>query len=129
MKFLTALIFGLILLPTTLGAPFAYAEDETYVVNPVVSLAHVRFNNENWETLPHPEVAEFTVRDDGSAFGLTVLGVPFKQYYVPNDLGIRVQRFEIEDHYHYIVEGTIAYSTEDLSIELARAYEAKVATS
>lgn len=98
--------------------------EKSYLIAPVVSYATVRFNNENWHTLPHPEVAEFTVQTDGSAFGRLVTGVPFYQYNVPNDLGIRVQRFEIDDHYHYIVDGEIAYTMTDLSIKLAAAYNA-----
>ncbi len=103
--------------------------DETYLLGPVVSYATVRFNNENWDTLPHPKVVSFTVRTDGSAYGLTETGVSFVQYNVPNTLGIRVQRFEIEDHYHYVVEGEIADTITDLSAKLAAAYEATQGTT
>ncbi len=101
----------------------AYA-DETFLVGSVLSYSDTRFNNENWYVLPHPKIAEFTVRDDGSAYGLTETGVSFIQYNVPNDVGIRVQRFEIQDHYHYIVEGNIIDTFEQLSAELALAYDA-----
>jgi hypothetical protein len=84
--------------------------------------SHIRFDNENWDTLPHPQVAEFTVHEDGSANGMTENGIPFAQYNVPNQYGIRVQRFEIEDHYHYIVEGEIANSFEEMSVLLSEAY-------
>ncbi len=100
--------------------------DETYLVGQVTSYSEVRFNNENWYTLPHPKVAEFTVRDDGSAYGLTETGVEFVQYNVPNDIGIRVQRFEIQDHYHYIVEGNIVDTFEQFSAFLAQAYTARM---
>jgi hypothetical protein len=96
-----------------------YAE-ETYLTGTIMTTATFRFNNENWNTLPHPQVATFTVRDDGSAYGLTETNIPFTQDNVANDFGIRIQRFEIQDHYHYIVEGTIAYSLEELSAELAQ---------
>ncbi len=108
-----------------LGVVSLACADETYLITPVVSYATVRFNNENWYALPHPKVAEFTVRDDGSAYGLTETGVSFIQYNVPNDVGIRVQRFEIEDHYHYIVDGEIANTLEELSMQLATAYAAR----
>jgi hypothetical protein len=97
--------------------------DETHLLGPLVSYGAARFNNENWYTLPHPKVAIFTMRADGSAYGLTETGVSFVQYNVPNTLGIRVQRFEIDDHYHYIINGEIAESFEDLSIKLATAYQ------
>jgi len=100
--------------------------DETYFTGTVTSYGTERFNNDNWYILPHPKIAEFTVRDDGSAYGLTETGVSFVQYNVPNDVGIRVQRFEIEDHYHYIVEGSIIDTFEDFSAQLALAYNARV---
>ena len=78
------------------------------------AVEHVRLTNENWHTLPHPQVASFAVHEDGSASGLTVNGIPFAQYNVPNEFGIRVQRFEIEDHYHYIVEDGIIDTEEAL---------------
>lgn len=84
-----------------------------------------RFTNENWLTLPHPKVAMFTVLPDGTMQGSTVNGIPFTQYSIPNSFGIRVQRFEIQDHYHYIIEGEIAYSFEELSVLLTRAYQEK----
>ena len=96
--------------------------EETYVTGTVSEIPQGRFNNENWYTLPHPKIAQFTVRDDGSAFGITETGVSFKQYNVPNDVGMRVQRFEIEDHYHYIVDGYIINSFNELSQVLAQAY-------
>lgn len=80
----------------------------------------IRFNNDNWDTIPHPKVASFTVHEDGSAEGLTVTNVPFKQYTIFEKDGVRAQRFEIQDHYHYIVQGEIAYSEEELILLLAQ---------
>jgi hypothetical protein len=102
---------------------FPIFAEESYIVGSVSGSSSLRWNNENWFTMEHPKVASFSIRDDGSAFGLTETGVSFIQFNVPNDVGIRIQRFEIEDHYHYIVEGEIAYTFEELSIHLARAYE------
>ncbi len=90
-----------------------------FLVPSPTSAEAVRFNNENWHTLPHPEVATFTVHADGSADGITVTGIPFTQQDVPNDAGIRVQRFEMQDHYHYIVDGEIIDTFEELSLRLA----------
>lgn len=97
--------------------------DETYTVSPYSDTATFRFNNENWFTAEHPKVASFTIKDDGSSYGITEAGVTFVQYNVPNEAGIRIQRFEIEDHYHYIVEGEIVYTFEELSARLAQSYQ------
>ncbi len=82
----------------------------------------VRFNNNNWYTLPHPKVASFSIREDGSMLGFTENGITFVQYNVQNTYNIRVQRFEIQDHYHYIVNGEIADTVHELSALLALAY-------
>jgi hypothetical protein len=123
MKLNTSTVAILLTFVTMFSGVFTVHADETYFTGSITSYAEYRFNNENWDSLPHPMVAEFTVRDDGSAFGLTETGVSFVQYNVPNDVGIRVQRFEIQDHYHYIVEGEIANTIEELSARLALAYQ------
>lgn len=108
------------------GDVFTVYADDTYIVGSVTSYSDYRFNNGNWYTIPHPKIAEFTVRDDGSAYGLTENGISFVQFNVPNDFGIRVQRFEIQDHYHYVIEGEIANTLEELSARLAIAYQASL---
>ncbi len=110
------------LLAIPLASLFA---EETYTISAPDLIADFRFNNENWFTEEHPKIANFTMKDDGSAYGLTETGVAFIQYNVPNEVGIRIQRFEIEDHYHYIVEGEIVYTFEELSARLAQAYAAQ----
>ncbi len=97
--------------------------DETYDIAPITPHPNAeRFTNANWSTLLQPEVATFTMLPDGSMHGTTVNGIDFVQYNIPNDAGIRVQRFEIEDHYHYIIDGEVVYSFEDFSAKLAQAY-------
>ena len=100
------------------GAVFA---NESYVVGTVSGSQGFRWNNENWFTAKHPRIASFTVRSDGSAFGMTETGVTFTQDNVLNDAGIRIQRFVMEDHYHYIIDGEVVYTAEELSARLARA--------
>lgn len=85
-----------------------------------------RFDNINWYILPHPKVASFSVSIDGSTTGFTENGISFVQYNVPNTYGIRVQRFEIQEHYHYIVEGKIVDSITEFSILLAQAHAASI---
>lgn len=119
-----AILSVLALALIALLSPWANADaSERYTVSTVLTTTDFRFNNENWFTEPHPTIATFTVNEDGSAYGLTVGSIPFSQYNIPNAYGIRVQRFEMQDHYHYIVDGQIAYTTEELSVELAKALE------
>lgn len=80
----------------------------------------IRLNNENWDRVPHPKVASFTVHEDGSAEGLTETNVPFRQYTVYEKGNVRAQRFEIQDHYHYIVQGEIAYTEKELNALLRK---------
>lgn len=98
---------------------------KTYTTGVVSSYSTTRFDNENLHTLPHPKVISFSIREDGSAFGLTETGVVFSQYNVPNTAGIRVQRFEIDAHFHYIIEGEPVYSFTEFSARLALAYTVK----
>ena len=98
---------------------------EEYTFGTIMNTATFRFNNENWFTEIQPKFISLIMHEDGSASGMTETGVPFVQYNVQNDVGIRVQRFEIQDHYHYIIEGEIAYSIESFSAQLAQAYEAR----
>lgn len=78
------------------------------------------FNNENWFTLPHPEPASFSVTQLGEVYGTTTTDIPFTQINVPNDFGVRVQKFVIQDHYHYIVAGDIVYTDADLETALLK---------
>lgn len=113
--------FGGLFIFVLMAPSFSYASAITPYAT-AQSTPSFRFNNENWFTMPHPKVASFVVRADGSASGVLETGVPFSQINIPNDHGIRIQRFEIEDHYHYIVNGEIAYTHKELSRKLALAY-------
>lgn len=103
---------------------FVSAETETYLYDSPYITDTIRWNNDNWFILSQPVVNTFTISDDGTAYGMTNTDVPFTQYTVPNTIGARIQRFEIQDHYHYIIDGEIVYSLEDFSIQLAQAYNA-----
>lgn len=101
---------------------------ESYTFGEVSLTQDFRFNNDNWFIMPHPKVISFSVQEDGSAFGMTETGIVFSQYNIPNTAGIRIQRFEIQDHYHYIVEGDPVYSFTEFSARLANAYAESDAT-
>ena len=91
-----------------------------FVTNLAVVCAATRWNNENWYTRLHPNVVSFSVDSLGDTTGYVEGDIYFRQYTIPNSLGLRIQRFEIEDHYHYIVEGEVVYTTAELSTKLAQ---------
>lgn len=103
--------------------------EESYSFGTIEKTPTFRFNNDNWLTEEHPRVVSFIIHDDGSASGMTETGIPFVQYNIPNSAGIRVQRFEIEDHYHYIINGEVVYSFEEFSARLGIAYTESTRTS
>lgn len=109
--------------------PHMSTANEAFYTSTVMTTATFRWNNENWFTEPHPRVAEFTVRDDGSAYGMTETGISFTQENIENALGLRIQRFVLQDHYHYIIEGEEVYSLTDFSIALAEAYDVQTVAS
>lgn len=80
----------------------------------------VRWNNENWFTSPHPEPETFFVTPEREVFGTTTTGIPFSQINITNEHGVRVQKFILQDHYHYIVDSKIVYSEEDLEMAIAQ---------
>lgn len=98
--------------------------DETYVLREINETQATIFDNQSWFTMPHPLISTFTTLSNGNSYGTTTTGASFSQYTVPNNVGVRVQRFEIENHYHYIVEGRIVNTLETLSAQLALAYRA-----
>ena len=108
--------------------PLVLYADETYTLETTFEHSAVSFDNQNWFTSFHPLIAQFTVLSNGNSFGTTTTGAKFSQYSVPNDVGIKVQRFEIQDHFHYIVEGRIVNTLETLSAQLALAHKGLLKT-
>lgn len=90
---------------------------------PITTDTSFRWNNENWFTTPHPQPADFSVNAEREFFGTTTTGVPFSQTNVPNESGIRVQKFVIQDHYHYIVNGYIMYNQKELDEAILKEIE------
>lgn len=118
------IIFLVLIVVLLFPVHMTYADD-TFVTGTFYQTATFRWNNDNWLLYTQPRVNMFTIRDDGSSYGLTETGIPFVQYNIENALGMRIQRFEIEDHYHYVIEGEVVYTLKDFSAELAQAYEAR----
>ena len=77
------------------------------------------WNRNTWFSASHPKPANFTVTNTGAVYGVTVDGTPFQQTPIPTTTGIRIHRFTMQSHHHFIVEGIAVYTLSDLSIRLA----------
>lgn len=91
---------------------------------PIVT-AVILCNLLNWEYSPRciAPVDYFVVEESGEAWGALTSGVTFTQRNISNDLGIRLQRFQMEDVYFYMTDkGEIRADSdiEALSIYLAK---------
>jgi hypothetical protein len=56
-------------------------------------------------------------------FGTIADGTPFRQINIINNSKIRIQKFEMQDYYHFIVDGEIAYDLQKLSALVAKKYK------
>jgi hypothetical protein len=119
----------ILLLTIALGVFSVALAEETYLVSRLFLMLStirfdsttkigIRFPTQKLLSLPFVKTEVRTV--------LPKMVSPSTQYNVPNDIGVRVQRFEIQDHYHYIVEGEIANTLSELSARLALAYESRI---
>ena len=80
------------------------------------------FSISNWFSNLHPTVDSFTVSEDGSAVGTTTNDIPFKLSNIPNEIGLRIQKFEIQDHFHFLIAGNVIYTLPEISANLANLY-------
>jgi hypothetical protein len=117
----THIVVGIFFASIVAVLPYQTFATESIASGVATATVEFRFNNENWFTMPHPKIISFTVHQDGSATGLTETGIVFNQYNVPNNTGIRIQKFEIQDHYHYVIDGEPVYALEEFSKRLAEA--------
>jgi hypothetical protein len=98
-----------------------FAEESYMVIASPDKPDFIRFTNENWFDLADQRVASFSVKDNGDSYGYTETGVYFTQKNIADIGSHKVQLFEIQDHYHYIIDGVPVYSLEEFSILLANA--------
>lgn len=56
----------------------------------------------------------FIVEENGEVWGYLTSGVQFTQRNVSNDLGVRLQRFNLEDAKWYISDRGVIYADSDL---------------
>jgi hypothetical protein len=76
-----------------------------------------RWNQDNFFTLPQPEVVSISF-GKGVMTGRLADGSMFKQYTVFANSCLRVQKFELEDYSHYVVNGFIFYRLEDFAAQM-----------
>jgi hypothetical protein len=119
-----ALIALLLTLP--LASLEAATSDPVASEHSISASAAVRLNNDNWHTTPHPTPETFFVTPEREIFGTTTNGIPFAQVNVPNAVGVRVQKFIIQDHWHFIVAGRIVYADEDLQAAILEHHTASL---
>ncbi|MBP9759787.1 MAG: efflux RND transporter permease subunit [Candidatus Pacebacteria bacterium] len=81
---------------------------------PFSALAYT-YDNENIHSAYHEAPAIFSVDENGETLGATVSGIPFRQYGIANDYGIRLQRFEIGLAYWYVSDRGIIWADNDLT--------------
>ena len=78
-------------------------------------------SNANWQ---HSErctapVDYFVVEENGESWGFLTSGVQFTQTNISNDLGVRIQRFQLEDAYWFVTdEGVIEATTETEALSI-----------
>lgn len=85
----------------------------------------IQCNNLNIDTSPNctAPVDYFTVNDDGSAWGALTSGKTFRQFNISNELGVRLQKFTLENAYWYITDRGVIHADTDvqaLSIYLTK---------
>lgn len=70
----------------------------------VTTTLKVPCTNENYETSPYCKAAPayFIVDENGEAWGYLISGAYFTQTNVANDLGERLQRYNLERAYWYV---------------------------
>jgi hypothetical protein len=78
------------------------------------------WNQSNWFTRSHPTPAQFSITNTGEMYGITTSGITFTQTNVPNRFGFRIQKFTMQNHYHYIVDGVPIYNLTELSVALTK---------
>lgn len=94
--------------------------EERYFTNAHIDEHDTYYTHATWNSAEHPRIREMVIAENGTAYGTTTSGVPFTQYLVSDESDLRIQRFEIEGYYHYIVEGHVVQTQKELSILLSQ---------
>lgn len=73
------------------------------------------YTNDNFwsDSTTHDRPISFTVDEEGNVHGATETGKIFSQVNVPNEQGIRLQKFMIDEAFYYIYERGIIRADSD----------------
>ena len=82
-------------------------------------------NNLNYLYSPRciAPVDYFVVEESGESWGYLSSGVSFTQTNVVNELGVKLQKFQLEDAFWYVTDKGVIYAESDieaLSVYLSR---------
>lgn len=83
-------------------------------LSPLTSLAYI-YDTTNIHYAYHEAPASFSVDESGDTLGATVSGIPFRQYSIASNYGIRLQRFEIGLAYWYVSDRGVIWAESDLA--------------
>jgi hypothetical protein len=78
------------------------------------NVAPATYTNSNYVDSYHEMPASFTMDQEGNFSGFTVTGRLFSQTNVPNSLGIRLQKFAIDEAYFYVSDRGEIHAANDL---------------
>jgi hypothetical protein len=121
---LALIIYVAIALLTTIAlaaepvASTSYQYTSYRPINSTTAGIELPWDSHRWHTEHHPEPAQFTITDTGEVFGITTTGIPFTQINLPNEFGIKAQRFTMQNHSHLILNGEAIYDLHEFSIRL-----------
>lgn len=72
------------------------------------------YTNDNFWTSEHDKPVFFEQDPLGNFFGSTATGKVFSQVNIENELGIRLQKFSIDEAYHYITDRGVIVAESDI---------------
>jgi hypothetical protein len=93
------------------------------LINPVSAAIPLVYTNENFWESEHDTPVSFTQDLQGNFYGFTATGKSFQQVIIENTLGIRLQRFSIDEAFFYVSDKGIINASNDimaLSIYLSK---------
>lgn len=84
------------------------------LINPVSAAVPAVYTNDNlWES-EHDIPVSFTQDSQGNFYGFTATGKSFKQVIIENSLGIRLQKFSIDEAFFYVSDQGIITAESDI---------------
>lgn len=86
-----------------------------YLLFPLITLSSLIYTEEKWRNQPHPKVISLSLGESGRITGVTEGGYKFTQEQILDLDDLRVDRFVMGEHVHYIANGE--YIPDEVSLE------------